>query len=394
MKGPSREAPQVILQRRGVERWLSGHPWIYQSDVQSAPRLEGGEVVKVLDQRKWFLGQAFYSKESKISLRWLTYDDVAVDADFFRARIGQARALREVIAAGDQTYRAIHSEADLLPGLIVDKYGDYLSAQFLVKGTELRKELLADLLIEIFRAKGLMNRSDVSVRALEGLPLVKEVMRGEIPPVVEYREGALRLQANLHSGQKTGTFLDQRENHLLSATYARGQALDCFAYVGGFALQLATRAEKVIAVETSETAVAELKANVELNQLRNVEVATANAFDFLRDAVDDGRQFDTVVLDPPSFARNKAAIPGAIRGYKEINLRAMRLLRPGGFLITNSCSHHVSEALFEEMLESAAADAKRRFQIIERRGASRDHPVLLHLPETRYLKCFILRAAQ
>ena len=394
MKGPSREAPPVILQRRGVERWLSGHPWIYQSDVQSAPRLEGGEVVKVLDQRKWFLGQAFYSKESKISLRWLTYDDVAVDADFFRARIGQARALREVIAAGDQTYRAIHSEADLLPGLIVDKYGDYLSAQFLVKGTELRKELLADLLIEIFGAKGLMNRSDVSVRALEGLPLVKEVMRGEIPPVVEYREGALRLQANLHTGQKTGTFLDQRENHLLSATYARGQALDCFAYVGGFALQLASRAEKVIAVETSETAVAELKANVELNQLRNVEVATANAFDFLRDAVDDGRQFDTVVLDPPSFARNKAAIPGAIRGYKEINLRAMRLLRPGGFLITCSCSHHVSEAVFEEMLESAAADAKRRFQIIERRGASRDHPVLLHLPETRYLKCFILRAAQ
>jgi len=394
LKGPSRDAPQVILQRRGVERWLSGHPWIYQSDVQSAPRLEGGEVVKVLDQRKWFLGQAFFSKESKISLRWLTYDDVAVDADFFRARIAQARGFRELIAPGDQTYRAIHSEADLLPGLIVDKYGDYLSAQFLVKGTELRKELLADLLIEIFGAKGLMNRSDVSVRALEGLPLVKEVMRGEIPPVVEYREGALRLQANLHSGQKTGTFLDQRENHLLSAAYARGQALDCFAYVGGFALQLATRAEKVIAVETSETAVAELKANVELNQLRNVEVATANAFDFLRDAVDNGRQFDTVVLDPPSFARNKAAIPGAIRGYKEINLRAMRLLRPGGILITCSCSHHVSEALFEEMLESAAADAKRRFQIIERRGASRDHPVLLHLPETRYLKCFILRAAQ
>jgi len=394
LKGPSREAPQVILQRRGVDRWLRGHPWIYQSDIQSAPGLEGGEVVKVLDQRKWFLGQAFYSKQSKISLRWLTYDDVAVDADFFRARIGQARALREVIASGDQTYRAIHSEADLLPGLIVDKYGDYLSAQFLVKGTEIRKEMLADLLIETFGAKGLMNRSDVSVRALEGLPLVKEVMRGEVPPVVEYREGALRLQANLHSGQKTGTFLDQRENHLLSATYARGQALDCFAYVGGFALQLATRAEKVIAVETSESAVAELKANVELNQLSNVEVASANAFDFLRDAVDDGRQFDTVVLDPPSFARNKAAIPAALRGYKEINLRAMRLLCPGGFLLTNSCSHHVSEALFEEMLESAAADAKRRFQIIERRGASRDHPVLLHLPETRYLKCFILRAAQ
>jgi 23S rRNA (cytosine1962-C5)-methyltransferase len=237
-----------------------------------------------------------------------------------------------------------------------------------------------------------MNRSDVSVRALEGLPLIKEVMRGEIPPLVEYREGALTLRANLHGGQKTGTFLDQRENHLLSATYARGQALDCFAYAGGFALHLATRAEKVTAVETSESAVAELKANVELNHLSNVEIVAANAFDFLRDAVDDGRQFNTVVLDPPSFARNKAAIQAAIRGYKEINLRAMRLLRPGGFLITCSCSHHVSEALFEEMLETAASDAKRRFQIVERRGAGRDHPVLLNLPETRYLKCFILRA--
>jgi 23S rRNA (cytosine1962-C5)-methyltransferase len=394
LKGSSREAPQVILQRRGVDRWLRGHPWIYQSDVQADPGLEGGEVVKVLDQRKWFLGQAFYSKQSKISLRWLTDDDVAVDSDFFRARIRQARALRELIASGDQTYRAIHSEADLLPGLIVDKYGDYLSAQFLVKGTEIRKELLADLLIETFGARGLMNRSDVSVRALEGLPLIKEVMRGEIPPLVEYREGALTLRANLHGGQKTGTFLDQRENHLLSATYARGQALDCFAYAGGFALHLATRAEKVTAVETSESALAELKANVELNHLSNVEIVAANAFDFLRDAVDDGRQFDTVVLDPPSFARNKAAIQAAIRGYKEINLRAMRLLRPGGFLITCSCSHHVSEGLFEEMLETAASDAKRRFQIVERRGASRDHPVLLNLPETRYLKCFILRAVQ
>jgi 23S rRNA (cytosine1962-C5)-methyltransferase len=382
----------VVLLPRGAERWRRGHPWIYKSDLQSERGLTGGEVVQVLDQRGWFLGQAFYSKQSKISLRWLTYEDVPVDADFFRARIGRAKALRQLIYSGEETYRAIHSEADLLPGLVVDRYGPFLSAQFLIQGTDNRRELLADLLTDAFGAKGLINRSDASVRALEGLPLVREVMRGEIPPLVEYSEGALRMRADLHQGQKTGTFLDQRENHLISATYAHGEALDCFAYAGGFALHLAMRAAKVTAVEISETAAAQLKANAELNRLDNVEVVIANAFDFLRDAVDQARQFDIVVLDPPSFARNKGAIEAARRGYKEVNLRAIQLLRPGGFLITCSCSHHVSEALFEQTLESAAADAKRRLQIVEKLGASRDHPVLLNLPETRYLKCFVLRA--
>jgi 23S rRNA (cytosine1962-C5)-methyltransferase len=394
LKPKSRGAPQVVLLRRGADRWQRGHPWIYKSDLQGDSGLTGGEVVQVLDQRGWFLGQALYSRQSKISLRWLTYEDVPVDADFFRARIHQAHALRELIFPGEQTYRAIHSEADLLPGLIVDRYGDWLSVQFLVKGTDDRKELLADLLVESFGARGVMNRSDASVRTLEGLVPTKEVMRGDVPPLVEYREGTLRMRADLREGQKTGAFLDQRQNHSISAAYAQGEALDCFAYDGGFALQLATRAAKVTAVEISEDAVARLKANAELNGLQNVEVVTANAFDFLRDAVDEGRQFDTIVLDPPSFARTKGAVEGAVRGYKEINLRAIQLLRRGGFLITCSCSHHVTEGLFEQLLESAAADAKRRVQIIDRRGASRDHPVLLSLPETRYLKCFVLRRLQ
>jgi 23S rRNA (cytosine1962-C5)-methyltransferase len=392
LKATSAEASHVILHRRGAERWQRGHPWIYASDLQAAAGLQGGEVVGVLDGRRWFLGQALYSKQSKIALRWLTSQDVPVDADFWRARIHQARALRQLIYPGERTYRAVHADADLLPGLIVDRYGEYLVAQFLVKGTEDRKELLADLLVEGFEAKGLMNRSDVSVRALEGLSAVREVMRGQIPASVEYRVGTLRLGADLQQGQKTGAFLDQRENQLACAAYARGDALDCFAYAGGFALQLATRAAQVTAVEISESAAQQLKANCKLNQLANVQVVIANAFDFLRDAVDEGRSFDTIVLDPPSFARTKASIDAALRGYKEINLRAMQLLRPQGFLITCSCSHHVSEALFEEMLEAAALDAKRRFQIVERRGASRDHPVLLSLPETRYLKCFVLRA--
>ena len=391
---PKADASAVVLLRRGVERWQRGHPWIYHSDLKSNEGLGGGEVVRVLDHRGWFLGQAFYSKQSKIALRWLTYEDFPVNADFFRARILQAQALRERVYPLDQTYRAIYSEADLLPGLIVDRYGDYLSAQFLVKGTDDRKELLADLLVEAWGARGLMNRSDTSVRTLEGLAPVKEVLRGEIPPSVDYSEGALRMRADLREGQKTGSFLDQKDNHLRSTTYAQGQALDCFAYSGGFALQVATRAAKVTAIEISQHAVALLKTNAELNGLQNVEAVVANAFDFLREAVDEGRHFDTVVLDPPSFARKNGDIEAALRGYKEINLRAMQLLRPGGFLLTCSCSHHVSETLFEQMLESAAADAKRRLQIVERRGASVDHPVLLSLPETRYLKCFVLRALQ
>ena len=392
MKAKSGEAPHVVLHRRGAERCQRGHPWIYASDLQAAAGLQGGEVVRVLDQRRRFLGQALYSKQSKIALRWLTDQDVPVDAAFWRARIHQALALRQLIYPGERTYRAVHGDADLLPGLIVDRYEDYLVAQFLVKGTDDRKELLADLLVEAFEAKGLMNRSDASVRSLEGLSAIREVMRGQIPVKVEYRVGTLRLWADLQQGQKTGAFLDQRENQLVCATYARGAALDCFAYAGGFALQLATRATQVTAVESSEPAAQQLKANCELNQLTNVQVVIANAFDFLRDAVDEGRSFDTVVLDPPSFARNKASIDAALRGYKEINLRAMQLLQPSGFLITCSCSHHVSEDRFEQVLAAAAADAKRRFQIVDRRGASRDHPVLLSLPETRYLKCFVLRA--
>ncbi|MHB8878077.1 MAG: class I SAM-dependent rRNA methyltransferase [Myxococcaceae bacterium] len=383
--------PEVVLTRRGVERWQKAHPWIYQSDLDGVPSLQGGEVVRVVDGRGWFMGQALYSKQSKISLRWLSFDDVAVDREFFRARIAAADALRRRALPDETTYRVIHGEADLLPGLVVDRYGDYLSAQFLVKGTEDRKELIADLLVEHFGCKGLVNRSDVGVRALEGLPSEKGVMRGEVPETVAYAEGLVTMRADLLGGQKTGAFLDQRENHIMSAGYAFGEALDCFAYVGGFSLQLATRAKQVTAVEISEAAAAQLRANAASNKLHNVEVVAANAFDFLRDAVDEGRKFDTIVLDPPSFAKSKDAVEAALRGYKEINLRALQLLRPGGYLITASCTYHVNEERYEEMLDSAAADAKRKVQIIEKRGAGRDHPVLLGLRETRYLKCFVLR---
>ncbi|MBJ6764772.1 class I SAM-dependent rRNA methyltransferase [Myxococcaceae bacterium JPH2] len=384
--------PQVSLVRRGVDRWQAGHPWIYRADLNGDPALAGGEVVRVIDGRGWFIGKALYSKHSKISLRWLSYDDVAVDADFFRQRLQSANALRQQALPGEKTYRLVHGEADGLPGLVVDRYGDYLSVQFLVPAMEQRKELIADLLEELLHPRGIVNRSDVGVRVLEGLPQEKGLLRGALPPgPVSFDEGLVRMRADLLEGQKTGAFLDQRENHVLAAQYASGDALDCFSYVGGFALQLATRARHVTAVEISEAAGAQLRDNAAANKLSNLDVVTANAFDFLRDAVDEGRRFDTIVLDPPSFAKNKDAIAAAVRGYKEINLRALQLLKPGGILISASCTYHVDEQGFEDMLASAAADARRRVQIIERRGAGRDHPVLLNLRETRYLKCFVLR---
>ena len=382
---------QVGLGPRGVERWKAGHPWIYRADLLAEPTLPGGEAVRVVDARGWFLGKAFYSSRSKIALRWLSFEDVAIDAGFLAARIAQADALRRTLFPGETTYRVVHGEADLLPGLVVDRYGDQLSAQFLVQASEARRELLADLLVAHFHPRGIMERSDVGVRTLEGLEPRKEVLFGEVPERVEFDEGLVRVSADLRGGQKTGAFLDQRENHLLAAQYAKGQALDCFSYLGGFALQLATRAQQVTAVEISEPASAAIAESARRNRLENVEVVTANAFDFLRDAVDEGRRFDTIVLDPPSFAKNKGAVEAALRGYKEINLRALQLLAPGGVLMSASCTYHVDEEAFEAMLASAAADARRRVQIVERRGAARDHPVLTALRETRYLKFYVLR---
>ncbi|MCA3014530.1 MAG: class I SAM-dependent rRNA methyltransferase [Myxococcaceae bacterium] len=380
------------ISRKGVERWKNGHPWIYAADVESVgDDVQGGDVVRVEDGRGWFLGQALYSKASKISLRWLSWEDGPIDAAVFRARLEAADALRRREYPDDTAYRVVHGEADLLPGLVVDRFGDYLSVQFLHAGTERRKQLFVDLLAAHFSPKAIVNRSDAHVRTLEGLTPEKGLLFGELPPVVTYREGHVVLEVDLLHGQKTGAFLDQRDNHVRASDFGHGDALDCFSYAGGFALQLGLKARKVTAVEISESACAQIGKNATRNGLANVEVVCANAFDFLRDALDEGRRFDTVVLDPPSFAKNKDAIAAATRGYKEINLRAMQLLRPGGTLITASCTHHVAEEAFEAMLDGAAADSKRRVQIIEKRGAGKDHPVLLGLRETRYLKCFVLR---
>lgn len=382
----------ATISKKGVERWKKSHPWIYAADVESiADDVQAGDVVRVEDSRGWFLGQALYSKASKISLRWLSWDDAPIDDAVFEARIKAADALRRREYPDETSYRVVHGEADLLPGLVVDRFGDALSVQFLHAGTERRKEHIVEILARHFKPTAIVNRSDAHVRTLEGLTPEKGLLFGTLPEAHTYREGHVVLEVDLLQGQKTGAFLDQRDNHVRAADYGTGEALDCFSYAGGFALQLALRAKRVTAVEISEPACAQIRKNAERNKLTNVETVCANAFDFLRDALDEGRRFDTVVLDPPSFAKNKDAVAAAARGYKEINLRAMQLLNPGGTLITASCTHHIDEAHFEEMLDSAASDSKRRVQIVEKRGAGRDHPVLLSLRETRYLKCFVLR---
>jgi 23S rRNA (cytosine1962-C5)-methyltransferase len=385
---------RVTISKRGAERLAGGHLWIYRGDVEKAPRgTAPGDVVAVVDARGRFLAKAFWSERSQIALRIVTRDEEPVDEELFAGRIDRAAALRELALPGVEAVRAFHGEADLLPGLVADRYGDVVVVQTLIPATDRRKELLAALLAARLGAKTVVERNDVRVRELEGLAQVKGVLRGPAPGAGEYREGEVRLALDVLGGQKTGAFLDQRENHLRAGEYARGRCLDCFSYAGGFALQLARRAEHVTAVEMQGPAAALLRENVARNGAGNVEVLEQNAFDYLRDASEREPGFDLVVLDPPAFAKNKGALPAARRGYKEINLRALQILKPGGVLVTASCSYHMAEAELEEVLLDAANDAGRRVQLLERRGAGRDHPVLLGVPETRYLKAFFVRVA-
>src|SRR5437870_1778200 len=387
--------PEVTLSRRGLDRLRSGHVWVYRSDVRAPGALQGGEVVRLVDERGWFAGKAFYGKQSQISVRLRTREEEPIDEAFFARRLEQARALREADAPDPELRRAgrvVHGEADLLPGLIVDRYADCLVVQTLIEATDARRELFADLLQQLWKPRAIVERNDVKVRAHEGLPLRKGILRGTEPGPVEFVEGEVRLAADLLEGQKTGAFLDQAENRIEAGRHAHGRALDCFTYGGAFALHLSRRADSVTAVDISERAVEEGRRIAALNGAANVTFQVANAFDLLRDQADEGQVYDTIVLDPPAFAKSKGSLAAALRGYKEINLRAFHLLSPGGVLVTASCSFHIDDAAFERTVPGAAADAGRSVQVIERRGAARDHPTLLGVPETRYLKCLILRA--
>jgi 23S rRNA (cytosine1962-C5)-methyltransferase len=384
--------PDVTITRRGSDRLRGGHPWIYRSDVVRADA-RPGDIVRVRSERKRPLGWALWSDTSQIAIRMI---DPAGTAEFdeqawLRERLDAAVAYRATLGIGDDAYRLVHAEADRLPGLIVDRYGDYLVVQTLCQGVDRRLDLIVALLVEIVAPRGVLTRNDPKVRQLEGLAQTVEVVHGDVPERVSVREGAVTRSVDLRHGQKTGLFLDQRENYRTAAGYARGRALDAFAYQGGFALHLAGRADTVLALDSSEPAVAATRAAAAANGLANVEAREVNVFDALRELEVDEERFDTIVLDPPAFARSRAAVERAAAAYKEINLRALKLLAPGGHLATFSCSYHVDAALFEAIVADAAADARAAVALIERRLQARDHPVLMGVPESSYLKGLVLR---
>lgn len=347
--------------------------------------------MEVRGPRDRMLGHALFSAESQITLRMITRDDQPITRDFWRDRLAAAMRFREQLAIDATAYRLVHGEADLLPSLIVDRYADYLVVQALSHGMDQLMPTIVPLLAELTGTKGVLARNDPKVRLLEGLEQTVEVLFGDVPDTIPVREGPIAYDVDPRHGQKTGLFLDQRENRGAAARYAHGKLLDCFSYNGGFALALASRCQTVEALDVSADAVARITANAAANNVANVTAREANVFDELRHLERDGARFDTIVLDPPAFAKNKASVTKALAGYKEINLRALRMLNLGGILVTCSCSYNVDEAMFATAVYDASIDARTPVTVVEKRMQGRDHPVLLGVPETYYLKCLILR---
>ena len=382
---------QLRVNRKAADRIASGHPWIFASDVTSRGTAQPGSAVIVADPRGRPLGTAHYSSTSQITLRLLSRQVEDIGRDFFLRRLRAALQFRLDHVRDTEAYRMVHGEGDLLPALIVDRYADYLVVQTLDQGMDAARDTILSCLTELLEPKGIVFRNDVAVRTHEQLPLETFVAAGEIPPAVPIRMNGLALEADLLTGQKTGIFLDQRENYRAAAAYARGVALDCFTSTGGFALHFASRCERVEAVDSSQPALAAAARNAAANGVSNIDFRQADVFDLLAGYASARRQFQTVVLDPPAFAKSRRNLEAAARGYKEINLRALRLLAPGGILVSCSCSHHVSEADLLGFIAEAALDAGRTLRVIERRTQSLDHPILLTVPETHYLKCVILQ---
>ncbi len=400
---PSRTPPPRVLSRmpadavvtaRGARRWNAGHPWIFRSDVAVRPEASAGAVL-VRDTSGHTLGWALWSSKSEISLRLLDRDpDATIDERWWAERIGRAIARRAPLLRDASAFRLVHGEADGCPSLVCDRYGRWRVVQLLSAGIERYRESIVRALLELTDPDGILARNDAPVRAREGLPRETVLLHGEVPREIEVDEHGVRYLAAPWEGQKTGAFLDQRENRALVGQMARGHALDCFSYHGSFALHLARRATRVAAVDSSAAALARARQNAALNAITNVDFLEANVFDFLRAEESAGARYETIVLDPPAFAKTRAALPGALRGYKEINLRAMRLLAPGGILFTASCSFHLTKPLFLEMLEAAAADSGRRVALREVRGQALDHPEILTIPESGYIKGALLEVLE
>ncbi len=385
------------MNHRGAARLRGGHLWVYRSDLVPPTEASPGALVQVRDERGRRLGSALYSSASQIAVRLLSIDEISVDqlASVVRERIATAVQFRQNTARDTDAYRVIFSEADLLPGLIIDKYNDVVSLQALTQAFDREdlRQTVAEALAGHFPEASIIERVDPHIRELEQLPpRDSQLVRGERSSTIFTMNG-VRFHFDGLGGQKTGAFLDQRENYAAAARYAHGDALDCFTYQGGFALHLARTCQSVAGVDSSRAALEVAERNEQLNRAAHrcgeIEWIEANAFDLLKDYATSGRQYDTIVLDPPAFAKTKRTVPTALRGYKELNLRALKMLRPGGILVSCSCSFHVGEAEFLNMLGAAASDAGRRVRILERRGQAMDHPVLLNVPETAYLKCIL-----
>jgi 23S rRNA (cytosine1962-C5)-methyltransferase len=385
---------KVFVTKKGARRVRSGHLWIYKSDVQKVDAT-GGDVVSVYDEAKNFVGCAFYSDSSEITLRIFTTKDETIDKEFWRGKIIEAgRGRTADNRQRTNARRLIYSEGDLIPSLIVDDYNRYFVIQTLAQGSEKLKKPFVEILREEFAPTAIIERNDVKVRLRENLPMQSGVLYGEVPDEIIIEQDGIKFYIAPMEGQKTGSFLDQRENHFAVRNYAFGKGLDCFTFNGGFALNLAQVCDEVLAIDISEDAVNLAKRNAELNNISNLKFETENVFDALREMEKAGEKFDCIVLDPPAFVKSRAALKSAVRGYKEINLRALKLLNKGGILITCSCSFHFSEEIFLQTLEESARDARRRVHLIEKRMQAADHPILLGMPETYYLKCFILRVVE
>ncbi|NLV32764.1 MAG: class I SAM-dependent rRNA methyltransferase [Acidobacteria bacterium] len=381
----------VQVNGAAVRRIRRGHLWIYAGDLERGP--EGDPVfVRVADGAGNELGTAFYSPQSQIRLRLFTRSPEVASPELLRARIESAVGRRRGRIGPSSACRLVFAEGDLLPGIIVDRYSDRLVLQTLSRGADALKTLIADILEETLHPAGILERNDVRARRLEGLDEVSGVLRGEIPGEIEIAEDGVRFIVDLRRGQKTGFFLDQSDNRVAAKTYASGRALDCFTHTGAFALHFASRCQSVLGVDASPESAAMAGRNSALNGFDNTDFREGNVFDLLRELERAGETFDTICLDPPAFAKNRKSIAGARSGYKEINLRALKLLRPEGVLITSSCSYHMSEADFFDLISEAARDCRRPLQLVEKRGQAADHPSLAGMPETYYLKCFILRA--
>jgi len=381
--------PTVVISSRGAQRVESGHPWVYRADLVDS-HAQAGDRVVVRGPRGRTIGQALYSDRSQIAIRMLTRGDAAADDELVRRRIETAIAFRHSLAINASAYRLVHGEADLLPSLVIDRYGEHLVVQALSQGMDRLLPLVVATLQDLMLPRGILARNDPRTRLLEGLEQRVDILAGDVPDTVNVVEGGIEYDVDLRRGQKTGLFLDQRENREAASLYARGRLLDCFSYHGGFALKLAKTCLEAKAFDISEDAVARVRLNARRNGV-DIDARVGNVFDELRGLERLGERFDTIVLDPPAFAKSKAAVEKATAGYKEINLRALKLLNPGGTLVTCSCSYNVNEAAFAEIVFDAALDAQVQVTVVEKRMQGRDHPVLLGVPETYYLKCFILR---